>query len=111
HRPLNAQHDPNAVYFNNGATVQHLSLKTRRHDPPKQLLSLASQQSYAPSESGYSQSSKSSSGYSIYGSSHYNDRHDGKHLLQLRSYVSSEMAEQEVCTFCYQFAVHYAQSR
>ncbi|GMR31624.1 hypothetical protein PMAYCL1PPCAC_01819 [Pristionchus mayeri] len=112
HRSLRAQHAPNAVYFNNGASVQHLSLKTHRHDPPKQLLSLASQQqqNYSPSESGYSHSSESSSCYSIYGSCQYNDRHDGKQLLQLRSYVSSEMAEQEVCTFCYQFAVHYAHS-
>ncbi|GMR41577.1 hypothetical protein PMAYCL1PPCAC_11772, partial [Pristionchus mayeri] len=112
HRSLSVQHGPHAVYFNNGASVQHLSLMTHRHDPPEQLLSLASQQqqNYAPSESGYSHSFESSSCYFIYGSCH-SDRHDGKQLLQLRSYVSSEMAEQEVCTFCYQFAVHYAQSR
>ncbi|KAF8376094.1 nos-1 [Pristionchus pacificus] len=118
HRSLNAQYGQNGVYVNNGATVQMLSLKpsSHRHDPPKQLLTLAShqQQNYAPSESGYSQSSQSScatSCYNIYGACQHSHGNEGKQLLTLRSYVNSEMAAQDVCLFCYQFAVHYANSR
>ncbi|GMS96144.1 hypothetical protein PENTCL1PPCAC_18319 [Pristionchus entomophagus] len=114
-RSLNAQHSK-GVYVNNGATVQLLSLKNHRHDPPKQLLSLASHQqhNYAPSESGYSQSSQSScatSCYSIYGACQHNNGNDGKQMLNLRSYTNSQECSQDACAFCYQFAVHYANSR
>ncbi|GMT20425.1 hypothetical protein PFISCL1PPCAC_11722, partial [Pristionchus fissidentatus] len=85
-----------------------------RHESPKQLLSLASHQqsNYAPSESGYDQSSSTTYCCSVYGACQHNQTtHDSKkQMLNLRPYTNSEASMQEVCAFCYQFAVHHANS-